>query len=568
MGTYLVQDTPSGLPTLVYADKGRTRIHSAYDPLKEAKKSIETFLPGRASAIIICGLGLGYHLTEIKRTHPSLQIIVLEKDREVIEIARRINPDALKGVPLITSNSEIPDALEFIDMASFRGAVTFRHRPSYLLYKDFYDALEKDVHQYFSSRLSDMLTRFEFAERWVENILDNAHFLFSSIPVKSLFGKFQGMAGIIVSAGPSLRRNVGFLKQARKKALIVCVDTALKILIKHDIAPHIVMTLDAQRHSVRHFLGVRENASVLLADMVSCPAVLRDWKGARMLSTTSKFINTSDGNVVRETTPLVDWLEQWVDSPGDIQSGGSVATSAFDLLLNSGCAPIVLIGQDLAYTGREIHCTGSHHNEEWIALINRFKNLECINQNVIRKRKAKYVEGYGGKGTVISDFVFDLYRGWFADSAGKVPVKVINATEGGARIANAIEMPLAEAIAQIPLPRTTPDAIIAEALSSTSSSKPKSLYEAASEVISVFDAIAEEARGNAVHSEFIINEGIKGKAAPVIAPMLKKTQVYLARHPELPADRAAELLAGDIIKAIERIRPHLAKLRDRLEQFL
>ncbi len=568
MGTYLVQDTPSGLPTLVYADKGHTRIHSAYDPLKEAKKTIETFSPGRASVIIVCGLGLGYHLTEIRRTHPSLQIIVLEKDRELIEIAQRINPEALKNIPLITSNADIPDALEFIDMASFRGAVVFRHRPSYLLFKDFYDALEKDVHQYFSSRLSDMLTRFEFAERWVENILSNAHYLFGALPVASLFGKFRGMAGIIVSAGPSLRTNVEILKQVGEKALIVCVDTALKILEKHGITPHIVMTLDAQRHSVRHFLGVRENASVLLADLVSCPAVLRAWKGTRMLSTTSKFITTADGRVLRETTPLVDWLEKWVDSPGDIQSGGSVATSAFDLLLNAGCAPIVLIGQDLAYTGREIHCTGSHHNEEWIALINRFQNLECINQNVIRKRKAKYVEAYGGKGTVISDFVFDLYRGWFADSAGKVPVKVINATEGGARIANTIEMPLARILAQLPQPRTTPEAIIAEALSSTSSSKPRRLYEAAGEVLSAFDAITEKARGDTVHSEFIINEGIKGKAAPVIAPMLKKTHVYLARHPELSAKRAAELLANDIIRAIERIRPYLMKLRNCLEQLL
>lgn len=568
MGKYLLQDTPSGLPTLVYVHEGRTRIHSAYDPLKEAKKSIEGFSPGRASVIIVCGLGLGYHLTEIRRKHPALQIIALEKDPEVIEIARKCNPDALKDVLLVASSADIPDALEFIDMASFRGAVAFRHRPSYLLFKDFYDALERDVHQYFSSRLSDMLTRFEFAERWAENILSNAHHLFTAIPVKSLFGKFRGIPGIIVSAGPSLRKNAAFLKEAREKALIVCVDTALKILEKHGISPHIVMTLDAQRHSVRHFLGVRAYESVLLADLVSCPAVLRDWKGIKMLSTTSKFINTSDGRVIRETTPLVDWLEKWVESPGDIQSGGSVATSAFDLLLNLGCAPIVLIGQDLAYTGREIHCSGSHHNEEWIALINRFRNLECINQNVIRKRKAKYVEGYCGKGTVISDFVFDLYRSWFADSAGKVPVKVINATEGGARIANTVERPISEVIAAMPEPRKSPAALIADSLSSSPSEKPAKLHQAAENVLSAIHSIAARTRDNASDAEAIIKEGLQGEAAPVIAPMLKKTHVYLARHPELPAERAAELLTGDIIKAIERIRPHIARLHDRLARLV
>lgn len=560
MEKYLVQDTPSGLPTLLH--EGRTRLHSAYDPAKEAAKAIEGFSPGRASIIIVCGLGLGYHLREIRRAYPSLKIIVLEKDREVIELAEQFNPDALREIVLITAAIDIPDALENIEMASFRGAAVFRHRPSYLLYRDFYDALERDVHQYFSSRLSDMLTRFEFAERWVGNILDNAHHLFTSIPVKSLFGKFRGMAGIIVSAGPSLRKNVSLLKEAKDKALIVCVDTALKILEKNGVAPHIVMTLDAQKHSVKHFLGVRETSSLLLGDVVSCPAVLRDWQGSRMLSTTSKFINTPDGNLLRETTPLVDWLEKWVESPGDIQSGGSVATSAFDLLLNLGCAPIILIGQDLAYTGREIHCSGSHHNEEWITIINRFRNLECINQGVIRKRKAKYVEAYGDKGMVISDFVFDLYRSWFSDSAAKVPMKVINATEGGARIAHTIEIALSEVLQNIPKARTSPSAILSEARTRFHRQSPSHLLAALQEAKNELSTLLAENNP----AESVIAHAMKGNLQGLLAPLLKKTQVYLARHPELAPERISDILCEAIIKSAKMLLPHLESLEKRLRE--
>ncbi len=95
---------------------------------------------------------------------------------------------------------------------------------------------------------------------------------------------------------------------------------------------------------------------------MSCPAILRSYGGPRILSTTSKYFTDRHGNTRRETTPVMDWIERYTEPIGDIQSGGSVATSAFDLLLNLGCDPVILVGQDLAYTGREIHSSGTYHN--------------------------------------------------------------------------------------------------------------------------------------------------------------------------------------------------------------
>ena len=60
---------------------------------------------------------------------------------------------------------------------------------------------------------------------------------------------------------------------------------------------------------------------------------------------------------------------------GDVQSGGSVATSGLDLLRGLGYDPIILIGQDRAYTGREIHSTGTHHNEKWLINLSRIINF-------------------------------------------------------------------------------------------------------------------------------------------------------------------------------------------------
>ena len=343
--------------------------------------------------------------------------------------------------------------------------------------------------QYVSSKISDLLTRFEFEERWVENILGNLPRLFSAGRVVSLFGKFAGRPGVIVSAGPSLRRNVRVLGRLRDRALIVAVDTAAPVLARAGIAPHLIMTLDAQKHSIKHFLGLESGGAALLADMVCYPPVIRSFRGPAIMSATSKYYAAADGSLKRETTPLMGWIEKYVEPIGDLQSGGSVATSAFDLLLNLGCSPIILVGQDLAYTGREIHCSGTYHNDEWLARITRLGGLDNINQSVVRRRKIKYVPAYGGYGTVISDFVFDLYRVWFEDSAAKVAAPVINATEGGARIANTEEASLSSLADRLPAAGPSPAEVLERALAGMKRERPDRLAAAMRAAISDLEEV-------------------------------------------------------------------------------
>ena len=400
MGKYKLTDTPAGLKTLIYIDPTGSRevkLHSAYNPEIEAERAVDSFKPGRSNLLIVTGLAFGYHVNYLRQKFQNHIIIIIEKDSEVIDLVKKHNPDIIKNISVISSAEELPYILEEIDISIIRGISAYIHRPSYMLYKEFYDSILKDIKEYISSKVSDLLTRFEFEENWINHIFRNAHQIYSSTPVSGLFGKFKGIPGIIVSAGPSLKNNVKILNDLKDKVLIVCVDTALKVLQKYNIVPHIVMTLDSQKYSLKHFLGLMDSKAILMADIVSYPRLIESYKGEKILSTTSKFYNDLKGNSKRETTPVWDWMENFTGPIGDIQSGGSVATSVFDLLLNLGCESIILVGQDLAYTGREIHCTGTYHNDEWLPKTSRFTNLESINQNVIRKRKIKYIEAYKGK---------------------------------------------------------------------------------------------------------------------------------------------------------------------------
>ena len=566
-GNYILKDTPSGRKTLIFHKNREIRIHSAYDPEREAERSADNFTPGRASVIIVCGLGLGYHVAALKSRFSSMEIIVLEHDPEVALIAAEANPNMISGIRIVHSPADLPGIFEKLNMENFRGAATYVHRPSYMLYREFYDSIAADIRQYISSKISDLLTRFEFEEKWVLNILENLKHLESSCPVRNLFGSFRGYPGIIVSAGPSLRYNVDILKEVRDRALILSVDTAVRVLNKRKVRPHIVMTLDAQNYSMKHFLGMPQQGQYLLADLVSYHGILRDYRGRKILSTTSKYFTEADGSLQRETTPLVDWIEKYYPGTGDIQSGGSVATSAFDMLLNLGCDPIILVGQDLAYTGREIHCSGTYHNDEWLPGISRLRNLDSINQGVVRKRKIKHVQAYGGEGTVVSDFVFDLYRGWFEDSAQRVSATVINATGGGARIANTKEQSLEDLSLSMKMRKATPDQILEKAFTSSGSPDTGKLRQALYSAISSLSRIREEVKkqdrgkGNIEGLEELLDEDIE----KILNPSLRKTRTYIARN-QVPPEKSREMMIAGIEEAAERLIPALTRSLDTLEK--
>ena len=570
MHEYYLQETTSGRMTLIFRDKARqVRLHSAYDPVREAERAVESFNPGKADLILVCGCALGYHLTLLRKRFPSCCILLIERDMDVLEMARKINPESLQELVLIQGAVDLQAFFESYDLSTFKGTAVYRHRPSYLLDQDYYDRMSADINQYLSSKLSDLLTRFEFEGKWIENIVQNLHHVFSAVPVIDLFGKFSGYPGIIVSAGPSLKKNIGHISRLKDRVLIVAVDTALKVLLKHGMEPHIVMTLDAQRHSIKHFLGIPRISAALLADMVSYPRILQKYPGPRIISTTSKYYNAPEGDLIRETTPVMDWIEEYIRPIGDIQSGGSVATSAFDLLLNLGCDPIILTGQDLAYTGREIHCTGTHHNEEWLPRISRFVNLDTINQNVVRKRKIKLIPAYGNRDSVISDFVFDLYRGWFEDSAAKVSIDVINATEGGARIINTRELSLEDLASGIPPAAQSPQAILTEILNSSQRQDAQPMLSALDNAISdihiLLNSENEEETDLTSPANSIRRFMEKETTIRILAPFLRKTQIYLARHPEIGEEKAMKMQSGDILAAAKRILPHLIRARNQIQ---
>ena len=223
----------------------------------------------------------------------------------------------------------------------------------------------------------------------------------------------------IVSAGPSLEKNIGELKKIKGHGLIFAVDTALKNLLKQGIIPDLTITIDAEK-PVENF---EQEISKDIPCIFSCksnPSILDNQNGELI------FLDGQEG--------YVDGLLERIGKKtiGYWGTGGSVATAAFAVAYMLKSNYIVLIGQDLAYDGDVSHAGGIKERTE---------------------HKDSYVESiYGDQIRTRSDWV--SYIRWFEDAVKLVKeknerIKVVDATEGGAKIHGTEIKTLKETIEEI-----------------------------------------------------------------------------------------------------------------------
>ena len=304
--------------------------------------------------------------------------------------------------------------------------------------------LKNSYHRVFS----DLFTRLEFEPRWIINSLSQLVRLGEAYPVRYLFETAKGCTALLVSTGPSLRSSLTWIKKNQNNLFITCVDSAYRVLHRSGIKPHLIFSLDSQPFTLRHFLGLpmgeKNTFPILYADLVANPQVTMRWRGPIVYGTTAQYNNTT-----RNVTPGSDFVEENIlkrDNNdyhlGDIQSGGSVATSLFDLLRQMQFSKILLLGQDLAYSHREIHVSGTHHSDIWFSgTACRTSPIETINERVIRKRHTIAEHSISG-GPIRADYVLSLYRNWFSQAAERINIPVYNGTSEGLAIRNTLPVNL------------------------------------------------------------------------------------------------------------------------------
>lgn len=119
---------------------------SQIDPVKEGNRWIEGHnqILTAGMAVIILGLGAGYHIAAIRRKHPNLKIAVFEAHPRCIQFAQQLFPIELFEVPILKSE-QTTSIFKNVDLRKIVGG-QFRiltHFPSVAIDPLWYERMRK-----------------------------------------------------------------------------------------------------------------------------------------------------------------------------------------------------------------------------------------------------------------------------------------------------------------------------------------------------------------------------------------------------------------------------------------
>ncbi|EPS3081771.1 motility associated factor glycosyltransferase family protein, partial [Campylobacter coli] len=241
------------------------------------------------------------------------------------------------------------------------------------------------------------------------HLLQNIPSMLESIPFQRILSqrKNQFENAIVVSAGPSLAKQLPLLKAYQDKAVIFCADGALSMLEKEGIIPDYVTNLDYSDWAIKFFQNKENKLSLNILSCATHPNVARS-------------LNAENCMIVLRNKALYQRFN--LNDFGYIDTGTHVSHFSYTLALALGFKNIIMIGQDLAFDEEgNSHSKGFDFGEKF--------------EEEHKKYKLK-IPAYAGKGEVLTHITWNDYRikleYLFACNDQKA--KFYNATEGGARI--------------------------------------------------------------------------------------------------------------------------------------
>ncbi len=402
--------------------RGNSRLwlHSRYDPVREAERFIDEADTGAFNLFIVFGFAFGYHVEQLlQRAGPDAVVLVLEKDAAIIKKALQYRD--LRRV-LRDPRLDVLAAPEEESMAGvLRGKSTYRvsfltHRGSFQLDPDYYTNLRLIAKSYLSTKEVNIATLAKFEKTWSSNTARNIREILALPGAASFFGRFTGFPAIVVLAGPSLTQSIDFIRKNGHRAVVIAVDTSYAVLLKHGIAPHFCVSVDPQVVNARYFEGDPGSQCILVADPTVHPSVFHFFRGRKILT----------GMAFQ----MMKWIEENTGARGDLAYGGSVSTNAYDFARKLGAAPVVLVGQDLAFTGGLAHARGSYLDEQVFLRSHRFSNPLMFNRYQKTVLPPVFVKGIRSP-RVHTNHKLMIFLAWFQKQNDP---SLINATWDGACI--------------------------------------------------------------------------------------------------------------------------------------
>lgn len=332
--------------------------HSDEDVKKEAENWFATLQLENTSVLFVYGIGLGYYYEAAKawlKQDKKRMLIFLEIDQAVIYrlLETRLGKTIIKDrqVQLMHINPKLEDQ-ETLNELSW----TYILCPYTISCLKLYEQADPEGYFEISHRLSHALVQKKilvdeyllYGIPFLRNFYPNLFELPLSCSGNALFGKFKNTPAIICGAGPSLNKNIEFLKNLTNKALIFGGSSSLPALIVKHIIPHFGVAIDPNEAQLSRIESVKNHPIPFFYRNRFFHNALKILQGPRL------YLTGAGGYSIAE------WFEKelGISEEESLDEGHNVINFCLEIARELGCNPIILVGMDLALTNQQHYADG------------------------------------------------------------------------------------------------------------------------------------------------------------------------------------------------------------------
>ena len=402
-----------------------------YIPNPHAGRTDEWFetIPKDKWVYILMGIENGWEACKLAASiHKNAVVIVIESDPARIKYAlsHYDYTEAIKNRQLLVIQSDNKNVINAVlaQVADRLARSIYMTDLFTLRDAEFYKTCITFMNQFADARMLLTATQMRNGGLTCRNLMRCAEAYITKPTTASVRDIYMDTPAVVVSAGPSVDKHLSTLKKYEDKVVVVSCLTMLKPLLAEGITPDYVVALDYHEISAKFFEGIGDSDKdvIYILDPKVNHEVVKACRDRQLY-----FI----GN---------DWLDHMLGVKGDYMHthrGSTVAHMAYAVAEHLGCGPIMMIGQDLAFTDGKYY-------PECVIKAHPWKE-ECMTLKTETLMPEVDFEG----GEVWTDGQMLTYREMFEGIWLNSKVEAIDCTEGGIAKENAKIQPFLETLKEL-----------------------------------------------------------------------------------------------------------------------
>ena len=303
------------------------RLHSAYDPIKEAQRFVSSLdIPFTPSLIVITEPALSYCSTFLRQSYPQAILVAIRFTHDF---------DAYNHLwDKVVYHQELIQLLQSYGEDMILATAFFSWQPSQQVFPQEYNHCWQQIRTLVQTSRDILGTRAYFGKRWLKNTLSFCTRLQNTSTIKS------GSAPVLlVASGPSLKSSIHFIQKYREAVFVIALSSALSPLLAVGIEPDLCISTDGGYWAKKHIVPCP--VPLALPAEAALPAALFE-KNIIPLT-------YADG-------PEAELLSICKIPRMPAFRNGTVSGTALELALSITTGPVFACGLDLASTIGFQHC--------------------------------------------------------------------------------------------------------------------------------------------------------------------------------------------------------------------